>query len=140
MSQTTTQDVISNTTPISTTVSSNNNSFFTVKLEQIISHDKFGESLLSVQYDEFGPKVISVEGEKVGILETQGLRSILNYVNFLLIKKMSVEEIISLNKLSQISVVDQYVGFLLAELSKMPKSLTSINKEQIIPITVDFLG
>jgi hypothetical protein len=115
-------------------------STYTIKLEQVISDVKFGDFLLAVQYDDNGPKVISVEGEKISLLENQGLRSILNYVNFLLIKKLPLTEIQSLNKLSQTSTVDQFVGIILGELAKMPQSITQLKKEDIVPITVDFLG
>jgi hypothetical protein len=67
---------------------------YTIKLEQLISSEVFGDIVLTIQYDFEGAKIISVQGEKITPELNSQLSPILNIFNFCLTKNIPASEVV----------------------------------------------
>jgi hypothetical protein len=69
------------------------NNKYNLRLEQLVQTNNFGNLLVSLSYDPEGPKIVSVYGGNIEQNLRQNLDTVLNLINFALLKKIKPREL-----------------------------------------------
>jgi len=116
---------------------------YVLKLEQLLSSDKYGKLLLTITYDAKGPRLVSLKGSQLPNELQTNLDLFLELVNFILIndidpqflsQKLTYSEYAQMN--SPIKELLQFVGQALAT---APRRIQEVNSDMVAEIDLDHL-
>jgi hypothetical protein len=113
---------------------------YTIKLEQLVSSQTFGDLVLTIQYDFSGAKIISINGEKITPELQSQISPVLNMINFCLTKGISIQEVVEQTLIGNPqNQIDQLLEIVLSNMSKVPTRIQDIVKEDVIEINSSIL-
>jgi hypothetical protein len=116
---------------------------FTLKLEQLVQTDKFGDMLLTVQYDGKGPKFVSILSESLSLDVKNGLDTVLSLVNFMLAKGITPVEISGQFEIEPKDGVYLPLNELLVEfadtLKALPATVKDITPESLMTVSPEMV-
>ena len=113
---------------------------YTIKLEQLISTDQFGEISIIIQYDVKGPKVISIKGDDLSDEILDQTQPFFNMYNFCLFKGIPPIEIsdffLSTNKSTSANTL---IKLVLNEVKSAPNNIQTIEAKDVFEIDLTAL-
>ncbi len=116
---------------------------YVLKLEQLLSSDKYGKLLLTITYDAKGPRLLSLKGSQLSPELQANLDLFLELVNFILIndidpqflsQKLTYSEYAQMN--SPLKELLQFVGQALAT---APRRIQEVNSDIVADIDLNHL-
>jgi hypothetical protein len=109
---------------------------YTIKLEQLVSSDNFGDLVLTIQYDFQGAKIISVKGEKISMELSSQVTPMLNMFNFCLTKGIPTHEVVDQMLVGTPSTqMDKLLAVVLNSVKEAPARIQDIKQESVIEIS-----
>ncbi len=112
---------------------------YTIKLEQLISSETFGDVAIVIQYDAQGPKIISIQGDTVSEELIDQTQHFLNIYNFLLTKGISAAEASEQLVPRSETELKNFLALILSEVSTAPDRFQDIKESEIIHIDSETL-
>ena len=112
---------------------------YTIKLEQLISSETFGDIAIIIQYDAQGPKIISIQGDTVSEELIDQTQHFLNIYNFLLTKGISAIEASEQLVPKSETELKKFLALILNEVSTAPEKFQDVKEADIIQIDSETL-
>jgi hypothetical protein len=113
---------------------------YTIKLEQLVSSQNFGDLVITIQYDFTGAKIISVQGEKITPEMNSQLGPILNMFNFCLTKGISAAEVVEQMMVTQPNTpLDGLLAILFKSINEAPIRIQDVAQGDVIEINPEIL-
>jgi hypothetical protein len=112
---------------------------YTIKLEQLLSSDYFGDVAVTIQYDSQGPKIISVSGDDLSEDMLDQAQHFLNIFNFCLTKGIPALETSEQLIPKSDTELSRFLSFILGEVALAPIRFQDLKDEEIIPIDTEVL-
>lgn len=111
---------------------------FTLKLEQLVQTNQFGDMLITIQYDASGPKIISLLGENIDPQAQHLIDVVLRMANFMLAKGATPIEISQVLKIRNSDagqvLVDDVMYVLSLAIEQAPDSVQNLNTDILMEI------
>jgi hypothetical protein len=112
---------------------------YTIKLEQYISTEQFGDIAITIQYDAKGPKIISINGENLTDDLLGQIEPFFNMYNFCLTKGIAPAEISDHFMSSRSSQANKLLSLILNEIKTAPATIQTVNAEDVLEIDSEIL-
>jgi hypothetical protein len=112
---------------------------YTIKLQQYISTEQFGDIAITIQYDAKGPKILSIEGETLPEEILAQVEPFFNMYNFCLTKGIAPAEISDHFMSSKSSQANKLLALILNEVKSAPNTIQTINPEDVLEIDLNAL-
>jgi hypothetical protein len=112
---------------------------YTVKLEQLVSSEAFGDIAITIQYDAQGPKIISVQGDTVSEALLDQAQHFLNIYNFCLTKGIPAIEASEQLIPKGDAELSQFLALVLGEVATAPLKIQDLKNEDVIGIDFEVL-
>ena len=108
---------------------------YTIKLEQLISSQSFGDIVLTIQYDFIGAKIISIQGQQITAELNSQLLPVLNIFNFCLTKGIPATEVVEQMALTnQSTQLDVLLSTIMESIKNAPTKIQDIQQGDVIEI------
>jgi hypothetical protein len=120
-------------------ISSQNMSKYTIKIEQLLSTDQFGDIAITIQYDAKGPKIVSIQGDQLTDQILSQVEPFFNMYNFCLTKGIPPVEISDHFMSSKSSQANKLLALILNEIKSAPATIQTINSEDVLEIDSEIL-
>jgi hypothetical protein len=112
---------------------------YTIKLEQLISTEQFGDIAITIQYDAKGPKIVSIQGDQLTDQILSQVEPFFNMYNFCLTKGIAPAEISDHFMSSSSSEQNKLLSLILNEIKSAPATIQSIKSEDVLEIDSEIL-
>ena len=114
---------------------------YSLKLEQLVPTNQFGDVLLTIQYDGLGPKLVTLLSENISVSTKQVTQTMLSLVNFMLAKNIAPTEIATLlhsqNEHKDDTEVNAILGIIGNSLSEAPASVVNLDPSILVSVDPD---
>ena len=117
----------------------NNMSKYTIKLEQFITTEQFGDIAITIQYDAKGPKIISIHGENLTEDLLGQVEPFFNMYNFCLTKGIAPMEISDFFLATKPTQANKLLNIILNEVKTAPNTIQSVTASDVIEIDLPTL-
>ena len=112
---------------------------YTIKLEQFINTDQFGEIAITIQYDAKGPKIISINGNTLTEEVLAQIEPFFNMYNFCLTKGIAPMEISDFFLATKSSQANKLLTLILSEVKSAPNTIQTVNAQDVLEIDLNTL-
>jgi hypothetical protein len=112
---------------------------YTIKLEQLLSSEQFGDIAITIQYDAKGPKIVSIQGDQLTDQILLQVEPFFNMYNFCLTKGIAPAEISDHFMSSKSSQANKLLSLILNEIKSAPNSIQTIQAEDVLEIDTEIL-
>jgi hypothetical protein len=112
---------------------------YTIKIEQLLSTDQFGDIAITIQYDAKGPKIVSIQGDQLTDQILSQVEPFFNMYNFCLTKGIPPVEISDHFMSSKSSQANKLLALILNEIKSAPATIQTINSDDVLEIDSEIL-
>jgi hypothetical protein len=112
---------------------------YTIKLEQYINTQQFGEIAVTIQYDAKGPKIISINGNNLTEEILMQVEPFFNMYNFCLTKGIPPMEISEFFLATKSTQANKLLNLILNEVKSAPNTIQTVRAEDVIEIDLPTL-
>ena len=112
---------------------------YTIKIEQLINTDQFGDIAITIQYDAKGPKIISISGNDLSEEVLTQVEPFFNMYNFCLNKGITPVEISEFFLSTKSSQANKLLTLILNQVKSAPSTIQTINAQDVLEIDLNTL-
>jgi hypothetical protein len=112
---------------------------YTIKLEQFITTEQFGDIAITIQYDAKGPKIISINGENLTEDLLAQVEPFFNMYNFCLTKGIPPIEISDFFLATKPTQANKLLNLILNEIKSAPNTIQTVKADDVLEIDLHTL-
>jgi hypothetical protein len=112
---------------------------YTIKLEQFITTEQFGDIAITIQYDARGPKIVSIQGDNISQTVLDQIEPFFNMYNFCLTKGIAPMEISDYFLATKSTQANKLLNSILSEIQSAPNTIQTVKQEDVLEIDLHTL-